>query len=82
MSPLYWLGLVITMVGALWLVVLAFKQSVLWGLGSLFVPFVSLIFVVMHWGETKVPFLIEVAGIVLLVTGAMMSHPTMPPAAG
>jgi hypothetical protein len=84
MSPLYWLGLVVALVGAIWLIVLAFQKSVLWGLGSLFVPFVSLIFAVMNWDVAKRPFLIQVAGVVLLVIGGMMSHPTLPamPAAG
>jgi hypothetical protein len=76
MSPIYWLGLVVALVGGIWLVVLAFKKSVLWGLGSLFVPFVSLIFAIMNWDVAKRPFLIQIAGVVLLVIGAMMSHPT------
>lgn len=43
------------------ILVAAFKTSILWGLGSLFVPFVILIFVVMHWDETKKPFLYSLA---------------------
>lgn len=39
------------------LLILAFQESVLWGLGSLFVPFVSLIFIIMHWERCKSPFL-------------------------
>lgn len=60
-----------TLVGGIWIVVLAFKKSVLWGIGSLIVPFVSLIFVIMNWQETKKPFLIQIAGVVLLVVGAL-----------
>ncbi len=78
MSPLYWLGLVIAVVGGIWMLVLAFQESVLWGLGCLFVPFVSLVFAIMHWDRAKIPFLIQVGGLVLLVVGALMSHPTLP----
>ena len=67
------LGLLIAVVGAIWLLVITFQTSVLWGLGSLLIPFVSLIFVVMHWEETKKPFLIQMAGVVLMIVAAMMA---------
>ncbi len=38
MVALSMLGLVIALVGAVWLLVITFKTSVLWGLGSLFIP--------------------------------------------
>jgi hypothetical protein len=52
----------------------------LWGFGSLFIPIVSLVFVAMHWDETKRPFLIQVVGVVLMVAGAMMApgQPVVP----
>ena len=37
-------GGIVGCVGGIWLLVVAFQQHILWGLGSLFVPFVSLIF--------------------------------------
>jgi len=80
MVALSMLGLVIALVGLVWLLVITFKTSVLWGLGSLFIPIVSLVFVVMHWDETKRPFLIQVVGVVLMVAGAMMApgQPVVP----
>lgn len=47
----------------------AFRQSILWGLGSLFVPFVGLIFAIMHWADAKKPFLISLGGTVLAIIG-------------
>lgn len=41
-------GFIISVVAGIWFLVVAFKQSVLWGLGCLFVPFVSLIFLIIH----------------------------------
>ena len=51
------IGGIAVMVFGVILLVKAFQTSVLWGLGYIFVPFVSLVFVVMHWQETKKPFL-------------------------
>ncbi|MCF6270458.1 MAG: hypothetical protein L3J41_12155 [Melioribacteraceae bacterium] len=31
----------------------AFKKSLLWGFGSLFIPLVELAFVILNWDETK-----------------------------
>jgi len=61
-------GLVATVAG-IWLLVEAFKVSVLWGLGSIFIPFVSLIFVILHWGQAKKPFLISVGATVVMMIG-------------
>lgn len=74
------LGGIVMLVGGIWLLVEAFKESILWGLGSLFIPFVSLVFVIMHWDVSKTPFLIWIGGLVLTIAGAVISGP--PPAAG
>ena len=51
------------------LVTKAFQTSIMWGLGYLFVPFVSLIFVFMYWSDTKKPFLYMLAGLVVFMVG-------------
>lgn len=66
---MYWLGIVLSLVGGLWIVVNAFRTSVLWGLGSLLIPFVSLIFALMNFAENKVPLLLCVIGLVLVFMG-------------
>ena len=43
------------------ILITAFKTSILWGLGSLLVPFVIFFFIFMHWEETKKPFLYSLA---------------------
>jgi hypothetical protein len=67
--------MVVGMIGflfyALWLIVLAFKKSFLWGLGWLFIPFVSLVFVYKHWLEVKKPFLISVGFLLLYIAGGL-----------
>ncbi len=47
----------------------AFQTSLMWGLGYLFVPFVSLIFVFTYWNDTKKPFLYMLGGVVVLIVG-------------
>jgi len=71
MTALFYLGCVVALIGGIWLLVVTFKKSVWWGLGSLFIPLVGLIFVIMNWQLTKTPFLVYLAGVVLLVIGAM-----------
>lgn len=66
---MYWLGIILLLIGGLWIVVNAFRTSVLWGLGALLVPFVSLIFAVMNFGNNKIPLAISVVGGILMFMG-------------
>ncbi len=54
-------GIVCAGILSLWyslvLLVVAFKQSIWWGLGYLIVPCVSIFFVIAHWEVAKSPFL-------------------------
>lgn len=66
---LVYLGGLIAFIGGIWLLVVTFKKSILWGIGSLLLPIVGLVFVILNWDLTKKPFLVYLAGIVLLVIG-------------
>ena len=66
------LGGLVTFVGAIMLLVAAFSESILWGLGSLFVPFVGLIFIFMHWDVSKRPVLIKLAGLGVFGVGLVL----------
>lgn len=59
-------------VGGIWLLVVAFKQSVLWGLLSLFVPFAVFVFIFKYWDKAKQPFLVDLGGVVLVIIGMAM----------
>jgi hypothetical protein len=48
---------IVTLVSFIWTVVIAFKEHILWGLGSLFVPLVIIVFGIMYWDKAKKPFL-------------------------
>ena len=51
-------GGIIAFIGSIMFLICAFKESILWGLGSLFIPIVGLVFIFTHWDETKKPFFI------------------------
>jgi hypothetical protein len=55
--------------GSIWLLVIAFQDSVGQGLLCLFIPFYSLIYVITHWDETKTAFLVQLAGFGLVFLG-------------
>lgn len=59
------LGVIVMLVGGIWLLVVAFKQSVVWGLVVLFVPFAALVFVVKYWDVTKTAFVVNLVGAVM-----------------
>lgn len=65
-------GLAALITGIL-ILVAAFKESVLWGLGSLLVPFVILIFVVTHWSETGKLFLYNLGASAVLLVGSVIA---------
>ena len=70
MSALLLTGYIILVLGGLWMLFVIFQTSVVWGILSILVPFVSLLFVIMHWDETKRPFLVQIVGLVLIYFGA------------
>ncbi len=72
---LFGVGLIMGLIGGIWFLVVAFQENVLWGLGCLFVPFVSLIFLIMHCDKAGKPFLIQLAGVVPMVAGVAMMPP-------
>ena len=55
---IYSIGFILALAGHILLVLLAFKENTWWGLGTLFIPGVNLVFAVIHWSITKTPFLI------------------------
>ena len=57
----------------LWVLLAAFKKSVVWGLLVLFIPFVSLAYIVLFFTDMKFPVLMYLIGIVLVGGGAAMA---------
>ena len=67
------LGFVLLFVGGIMMLIAAFHTSIGWFLAYLFLPFGSLVFLIVHWAEAKVSFLLQVAGLLLIVPYALTS---------
>ncbi len=74
MPPLlFGVGVVLVLVGWIWLLVMAFQEGILWGLGMLCLgPIVGLIYSILHWQQARSPFLTYVAGLGALAAARMM----------
>lgn len=72
------IGAIISVIGGIWFLVVAFRQTVWWGLGSIFIPFVALIFLIMHWSDAKKPFFVSLLGTVIMVVIAILMPQAIP----
>jgi uncharacterized membrane protein len=75
-------GGIIGLIYGIILLVKAFQTHILWGLGYLFVPFVGLIFVIVHWEVAKKPFLRMLIAIPFYIVGAILVAMGAPEATG
>lgn len=66
-AVMFWVGCALMVVGALWLLFVTFKESIIWGICSLFIPLVQLLFVFFNWELTWRPFFINLVGVLLMV---------------
>lgn len=63
------LGGLALLVGGLLIVVAAFRVSVLWGLAALLIPFAAVVFVVLHWEETRAWLFLYLGGALVMALG-------------
>jgi len=73
-----WAGLLLMLVGGLFFIIAAFRESLLWGLGVVFLPFVSLIFLILAWPRAKGPFFIQLYGLLAILIGIFALSATLP----
>jgi hypothetical protein len=65
LGALGFIALITCFVGAIWLLVIAFRTHVGWGLAFMFIPFAGIAFVVMHWSKARKPFLCLLGGMAI-----------------
>ncbi len=65
------IGWLVTLVGAIMILIQAFKEHILWGIGCILFNPISIVFVILHWDRTKKPFFIYLTGVVLIILGVM-----------
>ena len=66
------IGWVLTLCGTFAVVAVTFRRSVGWGFAALFLLPVLLVAVFKFWPDTKNPFLVGLAGVVILVVGTLL----------
>src|SRR5438093_13608993 len=66
------IGALLSFACGIWLLILAFQKHWAWGVGSIFVPLVSFVFVIMNWSMAWKPFAMSCLGVLLCVGGMMM----------
>lgn len=64
------LGLVVALIGYVKFLTVAFKRSLWWFFGCLFIPFVHIAFLLLNWKATAKPFGISLLGLLLAGAGA------------
>ena len=62
------LGFLISLIGGVWMIVIAFRRSLLWGFCYLFVPFAALVFLAVAWADAKRAFLVHTVGVLLILS--------------
>ncbi len=77
-TALLLLGLALVLIGELIFLVAAFRESLGWGLLLLFVPPLSLLFLVLHWQKAKAGFFLQVWGVLCVALGAWVAHAGLP----
>jgi hypothetical protein len=65
---LFWIGLIVWLVGTLMFLAIVFRYSLIWFFGCLFVPFADVIYFFLYPKQTWKPMLIAAIG--FLATGA------------
>ncbi len=67
--PLLAVGMVVALISSVSFLVGAFRVSLWWGLGCLFVAPVTLVFLLVHWKVALRPFLLSLAGLGAALVG-------------
>lgn len=65
-------GLLLVVLGMVWLVALAFSTSLFWGVGVLALPPVTLLYVFRHWESARKALLLSALGFVPLIAGVSL----------
>lgn len=68
---IFYVGLVIFIIGGIGLLIAAFRTHILWGLAVLLIAPVSIIYLIVHWHDAKGPFKLQIFGLLVIVVLAL-----------
>lgn len=71
-------GFVMMVIGGVRFLISAFRTSILWGLGCIFVPFCKLIYLFVHWEEAKSGFFLYLKGAFALILAGVLGAIVIP----
>lgn len=77
-SVAVWGGMLLMLLGAVFFVLAAFRESILWGLGVLFLPFVALVYLILDWPTAKRPFFLWLYGLGFALAGIFLLSAPIP----
>lgn len=63
----FYVGLGLFVIGGIGLIIAAFRTHILWGLGILLIAPLALIYLLICWEKARGPFLLQVAGLVIIL---------------
>lgn len=66
-------GLIVFLIGSVGFLIATFRAGILWGLSCMFLPFVSFVFLFVHWKTASKPFLVSIVGIAILFLSTIFS---------
>ena len=67
MVILFFIGFLVFFIGGIGTLIAAFRTSIWWGLGCLFIAPVSLLFLITNWGNAKNPFFLQLVGVGIML---------------
>ena len=76
-AGLIYLGILFLLIGGIWFLITAFRQSIWWGLGCFFIPIIQIFFLIIHWRSARQPFLLQLGAFVMLLIGFYVSPQTL-----
>lgn len=72
LASLFGIGGLLTLVSTIWLLVLGFKEHVLWGLAIFFLPGAGLVYGIMRWAKAQEALILGFVGGMMLVAGTVL----------
>jgi hypothetical protein len=66
------IGYIVMAVGGIWILILAFQDSAMWGILCFCIPLASFVFVFTHFEDAKKPFFVWLAGLPIYLLGAVL----------